>query len=574
MSGSVGAFAYLTARSAANRLARQAAALRNPRYLVALLLGAGYVGYVLLRGHPSQGATAGARWAEPIGVLVLLVLIGWSWIVGVEQRALAFSPAEVTLLFPAPITRRALVHYKLLRSQLVILLNTLLWTLLLRRGVGGVSPLLRAIALWVLLSTLSLHRLGASFVRTSLAGHGWAGVRRRLPSLAVLALVVGGLAWTALEAVPTLRAAREAGGTALLDALAAALAAPVPAVLLWPLRALVRPLAATTPSAWAAALGPALLVLAAHYLWVVRSDTAFEEAAAEASLAQARRRASRGATGAPAARRNGPISPPLVALRPTGWPAWALLWKNVTAVLRRRRAGRIAAAFVVTTGAAAAASFGTQRGVAEFAAVLAITWFGFVFLLGPQWIRNDLRSDLLQVDLLRAYPLRGWAIVLVETVASTSVLCALELAMLVFAYCALLGNPTFDVPADERTLLLAAAFVLLPPITFSAMLLQNGAALLYPAWVRLGMAQRGVEALGQNLLATVAFVVILAVLFAGPAAVGWLVFEGLAPAAGDWALVPAAVAGLALLAGELTLLVRWLGRVFEHTDAASVPATT
>lgn len=571
---SAGAFVYLTARSAANRLARQAAELRNPRYLVALLLGLGYLGYVFLRGHPPRDDAVGDRWIEPIGVLVLLVLIAWSWIVGVEQRALAFSPAEVTLLFPAPITRRALVHYKLLRSQLVILLNTLLWTVLLRRGTGPMSPLLRAIAVWVLLSTLSLHRLGASFVRTSLAGHGWAGVRRRLPSLAVVTLVAGGLVWTAIDAVPALRAAREAGGAALLDAVAAVLAGPVLGLLLWPLRVLVRPLAATTPAAWLAAMGPALLVLAAHYLWVIRSDTAFEEAAAEASLAQARRRSAPGASGTTAVRRGGPISAPLVALQPTGWPASAIFWKNVTAVLRRRRAGRYALAFVVASGLAAAGSFGAQRGIAEFAAVLAITWFGFVFALGPQWIRNDLRSDLLQVDLLRAYPVPGWAIVLVETLASTLVLTALELAMLVFAYCALLGNTGFDVPPDERALLLAAAFVLLPPITFSAMLLQNGAALLYPAWVRLGMAQRGVEALGQNLLATAAFALILAVLFAGPGLAGWLVYTGLAPGAGNWALAPALLFGFVLLAAELALLIRWLGRVFERTDAASVPVAT
>jgi hypothetical protein len=88
------------------------------------------------------------------------------------------------------------------------------------------------------------------------------------------------------------------------------------------------------------------------------------------------------------------------------------------------------------------------------------------------------------------------------------------------------------------------------------------------------MAQRGVEALGQNLLATVAFILVLAVLFAAPVAAGWLVFEALAPAAGDWALAPGVVVGLALLAGELALLVGWLGRVFEQTDAASVPAAT
>jgi hypothetical protein len=567
------AFAYLTGRSLVNRLARQAAQLRSPRYLIALLLGAGYVGYVLFREHPARATAAiDPGWVELIGVLVLLFLMAWSWIVGVEQRALAFSPAEVTLLFPAPITRRALVHYKLLRSQAVILVNTLLWMFLLRRGFGAVPPLLRAVALWTMLSTLSLHRLGASLVRTSLAEHGWAAVRRRLPTVALLTLAVGGIAWTIIQTLPVLRDARQAGAGAVLDALAIALSAPLPSVLLWPLRALVHPLSTTTSREWLQAMGPAVLVLCAHYLWVVRSDTAFEEAAAEASLAEAQRRGASGTLRPPGARRDRPISPPLVALSPIGWPAGAILWKNVTAVLRRRRARNLAVAFVLAGGLAAAGSFRGQGGLAEFAAALALTWFGFVFCFGPQWIRNDLRSDLLRMDLLRAFPVRGWAIVTAETLASTFALTLVELGMLGFAYLALLGNSDVEVPADERTVVLCAAVLLVPPITFTAMLLQNGAALLYPAWVRLGGAQRGVEALGQNLLATVAFALLLGLILAGPAVAGWLVFHGLTPAVEAWALAPALLAGFALLAGELALLVHWLGQVFERTDAASIPA--
>jgi hypothetical protein len=569
---SAGAFIYLTGRSAVNRIARQAAQLRSPRYLVALLLGTAYVGYVLFREQPSTAAAGiDPGWVELFGVLLLLFLVAWSWIVGVEQRALAFSPAEVTLLFPAPITRRTLIHYKLLRSQFVILVNTLLWTLLLQRGFGAQPPLLRAVALWTMLSTLSLHRLGASFVRTTLAEHGWAGVQRRLPTLALLALVAGGMVWTVVEAVPLLSAGRAAGGTAVLDALSIALATPVPSALLWPLRALIRPLGASNATEWLHAIGPALLVLAAHYVWVVRSDTAFEEAAAAASLASARRHAMQG-PGAPGARRDRPVSPPLVALRPIGWPAGAILWKNVTAVLRRRRARNLALAFVVAGSAAAAGSFRGGGGLAEFAAAIALTWVVFVFCFGPQWIRNDLRADLQQVDLLRAYPVRGWAIVAAETLASSIALTLLELAMLGFAYLALLGNHDLEVGFEERTLLLGAAVLLLPPITFTAMLLYNGAALLYPAWVRLGMAQRGIEALGQNLLATVAFALLLGLLLAGPTAAGSLIFHGLAPALDAWSLAPATVVGLGLLAGELALLVGWLGQVFDRTDAASIPA--
>ena len=44
---------------------------------------------------------------------------------GPRERLLAFSPAELQFLFPAPVTRRQLVQFKLVRAQLVILVNIL-----------------------------------------------------------------------------------------------------------------------------------------------------------------------------------------------------------------------------------------------------------------------------------------------------------------------------------------------------------------------------------------------------------------------------------------------------------------
>ena len=97
-----------------------------------------------------------------------------------------FTPAEVTFLFSGPVPRRGLVQYKLLRNQLLILFNSLLWTLILARERFGASPWLRALSIWVLLTTISFHRLGASFVRTSLLEHGRIALRHRVVSLVLL----------------------------------------------------------------------------------------------------------------------------------------------------------------------------------------------------------------------------------------------------------------------------------------------------------------------------------------------------------------------------------------------------
>ena len=61
---------------------------------------------------------------ELLGALALFVIVLLAWIIPHERAALTFTEAEVAFLFPAPITRRTLIHFKLLRSQLGIFFTT------------------------------------------------------------------------------------------------------------------------------------------------------------------------------------------------------------------------------------------------------------------------------------------------------------------------------------------------------------------------------------------------------------------------------------------------------------------
>ncbi|MGE5232010.1 MAG: putative ABC exporter domain-containing protein [Deltaproteobacteria bacterium] len=566
-----GALGYLISRSAANRVSRQAARLRTPRYLLALVLGAAWLGVIVWGQRPAPpDATAGA-WLVPAGALLTLGIVVWIWISGGDKAALAFSPAEVTFLFPAPLERRTLVRYKLLRTQLLVLFNVAIWMIVAGRR-PGLSPLLRACAIWTLITTLALHRMGAALVRTSLAQHGRFGLRHRVLSVALVLVAGAAIAWGLHDVAPGLLAAGRVGEPALRDAMGRALAHPALAIVLWPFRTMVRPLAADGAAEWRAAMLPALGLLALHYVWVMRSDAAFEEAAAEASLARARRRGAHKTSGLLVQHAGRAPSAPLFDLAPLGWPATALFWKNLAAVLRRRRARNIVAGLAAAGAVAAAISADPGNPLGAMAGALALTWLGFVAALGPQWIRNDLRGDLAHADLLRSYPLPGWAIVASETAASALTLTLLELVLAVFVYLCYLRDPSLALPPGERLGLLGAAAVLLPPVNFTALLLYNGAAVLFPAWVRIGATASGVEVLGQRLLTTTAFLVVLALLLTPPAAAAVGAYEVLAGALGGWALGPAFLAGLAVLAVEAALLVRRLGRAFERMDPAAIRA--
>ena len=567
----IGVFFYLVWRSAHNRLARQIRHLRSPRYVAALVFGVGYLWFMVIAQRPSNGAAiADSGWVELVGAIALLGTVAWGWIFGVERRVLRFTPAEVTFLFSAPVSRRGLIQFKLLHSQLFILFNALLWTLILSRERFGVSPWLRVISIWVLLTTVSFHRLGASFVRTSLAQHGRLGVRHRVVSLVVLGIVLVALTWSIGDALPRLAERTGDGPFAFLPALGEAAAQPIPAALTFPFRLMVRPLVADTFSEWIRALWPALVLMLLHYVWVVRSDTAFEETAVAVSLQRAQALAERKAgRGAPA---DAPVhvTPPLIRLSPGGWPAGAILWKNLVAVARTRQLRKIGLGLLLAGAVVTALSFQPDPMMAAIAGWFAITWAGAMIVIGPQWVRNDLRGDLLKLDLLRSYPLRGWSVVAAEVSASALVLTVIQLCLLIIGYLAFLGDELLEPDLPGRTLLLLGAVAFLPGMNLLGMLIQNGAALLFPAWIRLGSGRPGgVEALGQNLLMMIVFVTLLAVLLLLPLVIGGGAFLLLRGVVGEWAALPAAVLILGTIAFEAALLVEWLGRIFERIDPAA-----
>jgi ABC-2 type transport system permease protein len=560
------ALGYLAVRSARNRIVRQVRRLRRPRYAIALLLGVAYLWAVGMRQRPASAGRADVSPAvvELLAAVGVTIIVAYTWLFGSDRRALAFSRAEVTWLFPAPVTRSQLIRYKLLRGQFVVLFNVLLWTFLLSRDLGP-GPWRRAAAIWLLLTTLSLHRLGAALLKASLWEHGATAVRARALSLTALALVVVLVLGDTAHALPMLRPAWDAGLREFLQAASEVAARPIPHALLLPARLLVRPMLAEGWSEWVVGLLPALAILLAHYLWVIRSDAAFEETAAAAALARARSRprASR------APRFSARPVPPLGA---QGWPAGALLWKNLAAVLRAGRVRSVTIGMLIAALALLALSFaGESATFLEIVGWMTALWAGFLFVLGPQWIRNDLRTDLARLGMLRSYPVRGAAVVGAETAGSTAVLTALQLGLIALAWLAFWGAQVTDPSPALRTAVLLGAAVLLPGINFLAMLIHNGAVILLPGWVSPGSDRPiGVEALGHNMLVMSGFLLLLAALLLLPAGAAAAIFLGLRRH-GWWAAPPAALAALALMGLEARLLLARLGRVFEATDPATVP---
>jgi hypothetical protein len=119
------------------------------------------------------------------------------------------------------------------------------------------------------------------------------------------------------------------------------------------------------------------------------------------------------------------------------------------------------------------------------------------------------------------------------------------------------------------------ALVLLPTLNAIALTVANGAALLFPGWVRLGDGRAaGIEAMGQNVLAIFVSLVITFLVLIPPLLVATIVASGLSAvwshSMSVWQFVPATPVGALVALGELWIAIKWLGRVFARTDLAQI----
>lgn len=568
MTGTTGAFTFLILRTTRNRIAKQLARLRTPRYAIAAAVGILYV-VLLLSGagdSPERAPGASPRLGLVGGLGLAITVVLW-WLVGGVTRALAFQPAEVQLLFPAPVSRRQLLAYKVMRSQLPLLVNCLIWTLLSRSWGVSLGAPLRFATVWGFFTILSLHRLGAALVLTPpvRGGRRAAAALGKLLAVAVGAGVVAGVA-------PGLLRLGSAGFAEGMRGLGAALSAPPAAYALAPFRLVTAPLYATSPAAWLGSFAVVVGVVLLHLAWVLSMRVEFEEVAAMASADLARRITAlkeRRAGGAAVVRKGKPLRTRL-PLAPLGPPAVALAWKNTVSLIRTgsvRMIVIVVAMLLVFSQVMASVPDGRRS------AAMAIPFFGFAMMtliLGPSAIRNDLRQDLLRLASIKTYPLRGRAVVAGEMASPTLVLTLLEVVMLAIGYFALPASTRAMLAPTDKAVLAIVSPVALLAINAVSVGIQNGAALLFPGWVRLGPESAGFEALGQMMLMSVGSVVVLALSLVLPAGAGVAAYFLGLPLLGSLAGAAAAAAAVLVLAFEVGLLVSMLGGVFERTDPTAL----
>ncbi len=587
-----GALVFFAVRSASNAARRRFRRLAEPRYMVGLAVALAYIAFVLVRpGRSSpRGAAAAGPWPVELTTVVQLgaaaaLLLGAAliWLFRRSDAALSLTEGEAEYLFSAPVARRTVVHFSLLRSQLRVLFGVVVALLFSRPS--SVAGLLRsALGGWILFSTVNLHLLGVGFTKAAWKERGAA--RRRtmtgLSTLLALAVLVFTLAGVTEVVVRATAAAghRGPGVVAVESALVTGKLGRALLAVLTPLRAVVAPLFAPTPSSFAAALPAALLLLALHYVWVIRTNARYEDATIEGAARRAARRARRRGELAALPGEEKRKSVPFV-LAPSGRPEVAIFWKNLAAwnrtpVKTQLRwlllfGALLGVAGVLSRSPAADRATGIVLIVlAAIAPILAMTL--------PSGLRLDLRRDLASAAVLRSWPVGPVGLVVAE-VAAPFWISVLILLGGVFGALALsvgralrgaanVAGPLGGLDAPERLVPAAlAAFLIVPPLSLLLVLGQNAATLAFPAWFPPGpQRSRGLEQMGISLLTAFVSLAALALALIPAAALAAIVLFLAGAALGPWVLPLGALFGSLPLWAEAIGAVLLLAKMWERFD--------
>lgn len=629
-------------RSLRGLVVRRMRLLRNPRYAIGLLAGLAWLGFWagrplfrILRkagsggdgtielgnktvsiGSVQFGAGALLDRLPPaamdgihllVAVLITTLVCLW-WMAPWYRPVLRLKEEELALLLAAPLSRRQIIQYAMMRNQPGILFGSLIMSVFL-----GFGPLLQRLGFfltaWLFLTLWDMHSTARHIwqARTREEG-GTAGLRRHLFLVAGLVAYLLAMVWVVfsahqqayaatlaagLENLPDLNtsedvAAKLGEGYEKLQVFIAYLAQlgsdRWAMILLAPAWLVTAPFFTTSSLAFLIALAGPLAALVIHHEWVVRTPSLFEDAALE----QARRRGRVKSRGRGPRRRLSttrrwqPFSLP-----PRGRPEVAIVWKNLMQV-HRMSLGILAllgmAGLVVVMMVPA-----LLPSPSRFYLMLGLG--GAAFMIFPPLMcgvmqRHDLRVDLLHADILRSWPLTGERLVAAEIagpVVSSTMAALLGFGVMVAAETgnrlhamlqgrgldqSLLPDALWSLAAVPAPVAIFLALLAVLPliITLAAVSsgVQNLAALIFPGWVRLGKQRRsGAANFGQNLVVTFLLMLSIALglipgLLVGGLVVGIHLFLEIGIPAWEWPLLgllmalpmAAEAAGLILLGGQ------------------------
>lgn len=583
------------------RVVRSIRLLKQPKYLVGFLVGAGWMGLWVLRPLLRSKIAIGSAPGFALGTEVLPVLHRFAalvvtfamsipWLFPWGRLGLPFRESELTMLLQAPLTRRQVIQYGLLKSEVGVLLSGLILPLFVGLG-GPASRLLMGCGTWMLFEFWHLNgkwRALFNLRQTELPVER-ARTRRTAVTIGLIvfyAAVALAVKPFVLQVVAALHGANFREVTANL---ASVTWPPLLQALLAPAWWLTGPIFSGGGAAFLVAAGPVLIAILLQREVVLRSRARFEESALERATAEEGKKSPkrRFARISSRARTRSPFG-----IDRPGPPEVAVVWKNAIKVSRQR--WRHVAYFASAVWIAIVVLPALFRWPGMTYGVAAV--FGMVSLVMPPVVtgmswQNDFRTELTHLELVRTWPVAAPRFVLAEVLSPA----ILSFASSVFGggviLASLFGSRLREAMTSQRAdlvllpksgeILGVAAvpaalilFVSVLPMTAAVSLLssalQNLATLFVPAWMAQAADRtRGVAAFGQRLVVSVALWLALGLALIPSALLvlaSVLVQRALGIPWTAWAFPLWSVLAAAPLFAIAALMLQAAGRLWERLD--------
>ena len=570
----IGTFLTVAFLTLKNRIVQRVKRLREPRYLIGGIAGAAYFWFLIFRraagAHNGKVLLLKSMSVTPVvadfASIVVLVIMIMAWALPADSGGLEFTDAEIGFLFPAPLRRRDILLYKILRAQPQALFSALIMTVL-GWWRGGLF-----VGVWVTISGLSIYFLLVSLgrARLRLMGVGF------LARLAGVAAILAGLVWLARFEMRDFSFTGIKTGKEFFkligDPAKSAFHKPlVQAILFIPHLFASAAIPSSLLSLAVSSLGVIALSVAFFYI-AVAINVSFEEASIGASQKRAarkdRQRSQRAGSFVMFRRAPAPFR-----LQETGPIEVAVIWKNLIALMRN------SIAWVVVFAAILAFMLGialwAHQPVTFNAIGTTLLFMSCIFpLMAPTVFANDLRLDMPRLEVLKSYPIAGDRLIAAEIAAPLAVISILEMLFATSASVMIgMSGATSKVAQFVATPQFIVAVLLLTlPVCAVQLLIRNAVPVLFPAWaMRSKDEPRGFVAMGQRLV-TLAGNLIVLVAALMPAAIVflpslWIAFKFFS---GNPAFVAvAAMPAVAVIVAEVWFGVRALGAQFESIDISN-----
>jgi ABC-2 type transport system permease protein len=475
---------------------------------------------------PPQDLDEVRRW----GPLVLLGFWLLNFVFSSSEGAIAFTPAEVNLLFPAPLSRRQLLAYKVFLYFASSFVSSLFMALFLRRYSS--SYLATVVALTLCMFFLQSFTTFLSLLASTIGARAY-NLQRRI----VLGFLIVAVVLVAVRGFVTYAPADWRDWLEVFDQ------SWLAQVVLAPLRWFV--LAMTAERLWpdlvqwtALSLLVNLVCLAVVFLM----DAQYLEASAAASekLYARLQRARRGgplAVGSPGSGR--------ARLRLPVFPSWGgvgpIVWRQMSTALRG--IWTVLIVLVVTTAMSIPVWFESPGTEPSPLWVRLIGLLVGMTLFLPMMLPFDFRGDIDRMDMLKILPLPSWRLVVGQLLTPILLMSLVQSLVLIAAQ---VSHGETD-PAFLPVLAFAV------PINAVMFGLENLLFLLFPTRV-LGASPGDIQALGRQVVLAIVKVFALMTLGGLAAAAGLLSYflAGQSPAAAlaaAWLVLAAFAAGLVPLVG-------------------------